>query len=350
MKIIHCADIHLDSSLYSYLDNRKASIRNNEILHSFERLTVYAKENEVDIVLIAGDLFDQEYVSKTTLELVFSFIEASSPVLYLYVPGNHDNKTKERLKDKPSNLYVFHDEWQTLNFKDVTISSRMYCKSLEENMPVLTKDKFNIVMLHGDILNTQDDHYIDLNALKNKNIHYLALGHIHSYQRNKLDQSGIFAYSGCLEGRGFDECGTKGFIFLDLEQSSISFIPFASRVIYKVEVDISNLRSNYEIIQKIHEEVMNVTSENIVEIILKGSKDLNTFISMKYIKQVLQNDFFFIKVKDETNLAISKEEYKNDISLKGEFIRLVLNSTETDSDKEQIIQYGIEALTGEIEI
>ena len=121
-------------------------------------------------------------------------------------------------------------------------------------------------------------------------------------------------------------------------------------MIYKVEVDISNLRSNYEIIQKIHEEVMNVTSENIVEIILKGSKDLNTFISMKYIKQVLQNDFFFIKVKDETNLAISKEEYKNDISLKGEFIRLVLNSTETDSDKEQIIQYGIEALTGEIEI
>ncbi len=70
---------------------------------------------------------------------------------------------------------------------------------------------------------------------------------------------------------------------------------------------------------------------------------------MRYIKQVLQNDFFYIKVKDETKLYISKEEYQNDISLKGEFIRLVLDSSEVSNDKEQIIQYGIEALSGEIE-
>ncbi len=349
MKIIHCADLHLDSSLKTYLDDNKAKIRNNEILHSFERLTVYAKENEVDIVLIAGDLFDQEYVSKTTLELIYSFIEASSPVLYLYVPGNHDIKTKERLKDKPSNLFVFHDEWQTLSFENVTISSRIYNTNIEENMPVLTNDEFNIVMLHGDIANSNDDRYIDLNKLKNKNIHYLALGHIHSFQKYKLDDLGIVAYSGCLEGRGFDECGVKGFILLDLEQKNISFIPFSCRTIYKIEVDISDSNNNYEMIQAIHKEVLNITSENIVEIILKGTKALGTYISLKYIEQVLQNDFFFVKVKDETKLLLSKEEYQNDISLKGEFIRLVLNSDEISDDKEQIIQYGIEVLTGEIE-
>ncbi len=349
MKIIHCADIHLDSSLHTYLDDHQANIRNNEILHSFERLTIYAKENKVDIVLIAGDLFDQEYVSKKTLDLVFSFIEASAPVNYFYVPGNHDLKTIHLFENKPSNLYVFSKEWETLTFENITITSRMHSTHVEENMPTLPNDKFNIVMLHGDITNSQDNHYIDINEFKNKNIHYLALGHIHSYQKYKLDQSGILAYSGCLEGRGFDECGAKGFILLDLEQKNISFIPFACRTIYKIEVDISHLQNNYEIIQKIREEVENIQKENIVEIILKGTKDLDTFISLRYIKQVLQNDFFYIKVKDETKLYISKEEYQNDISLKGEFIRLVLDSSEVSHDMEQIIQYGIEALSGEIE-
>ncbi len=51
MKVIHCADIHLDSSLNTNLSSTKATIRNNEILQSFERLTIYAKENDVDFRL-----------------------------------------------------------------------------------------------------------------------------------------------------------------------------------------------------------------------------------------------------------------------------------------------------------
>ena len=51
---------------------------------------------------------------------------------------------------------------------------------------------------------------IEVYELKNKNIDYLALGHVHKYKMEKLDNRGIYCYSGCLEGRGFDECGDKG--------------------------------------------------------------------------------------------------------------------------------------------
>ena len=78
MRIIHCADIHLDSSLNTHLTIKQATIRKNEILNTFYRMTVFAKENDVKTVLIAGDLFDEESVTKSTIDLLFSFIKETS--------------------------------------------------------------------------------------------------------------------------------------------------------------------------------------------------------------------------------------------------------------------------------
>ena len=55
MRIIHCADIHLDSSLNTHLTLKQAPVRKNEILNTFYRMTVFAKENDIKAVLIAGD-------------------------------------------------------------------------------------------------------------------------------------------------------------------------------------------------------------------------------------------------------------------------------------------------------
>ena len=55
-------------------------------------------------------------------------------------------------------------------------------------------------------------------------------------------------------------------------------------------------------------------------------------------------------IKDETKLDIDENLYKNDISLKGEFIRTILDSNEAETDKEEIIKLGIEALSGDIKI
>ena len=87
-------------------------------------------------------------------------------------------------------------------------------------------NNFNIVVLHGQEANYSDKkdkaEIINLKELKNKNIDYLALGHIHKYKLEKLDNRGIYCYSGCLEGRGFDECGDKGFVLLEIEENKIN--------------------------------------------------------------------------------------------------------------------------------
>ena len=69
--------------------------------------------------------------------------------------------------------------------------------------------------------------------------------------------------------------------------------------------------------------------------------------NVKIANIALKRDFFFVKVKDQTHLAINPEDYKHDISLKGEFIRLVLDSDASEEDKAAIIRTGMQALMGE---
>ena len=63
MKLIHCADVHLDSRMESGLPVEKAKERRLELLHTFTRMTELAAEDKVEAILICGDLFDGRSVS-----------------------------------------------------------------------------------------------------------------------------------------------------------------------------------------------------------------------------------------------------------------------------------------------
>ena len=65
MKIIHCADLHLDSKMTSNLSKEQAKERKMEILRTYSRMIEYAKNNDVKAIIIAGDLFDTRNVSAT---------------------------------------------------------------------------------------------------------------------------------------------------------------------------------------------------------------------------------------------------------------------------------------------
>lgn len=90
MKLIHCADIHLDSPMQTHMTAQQASVRNTEMLQSFVRLTEFAQERAVRAVLIAGDLFDGARVRARTVDALLAAIRRTPEVDYLYLPGNHD--------------------------------------------------------------------------------------------------------------------------------------------------------------------------------------------------------------------------------------------------------------------
>lgn len=352
MKLIHCADVHLGSAMETNLSPGQARERGAELLASFLRLTRYAAENGVDAVLIAGDLFDTARVPAQTVGVVLEGIRKADTVTFYYLRGNHD-EGRDVLAgmELPDNLRTFGSAWTYYRCGDTVIAGiepeADGWDTIYDTLTLRPEDT-NIVMLHGQAATQPGREQIALPALRGKHICYLALGHIHSFCIEKLDDEGQYAYCGCLEGRGFDECGEKGFVKLTAQDGSVAaeFFPFAKRRLYELPVDITGLLTVSEILSAMEAAAQGVPSDSIVKFTLTGSFGLQTQKDLRFLTKMMQEQFYFAKIKDESRLQIDRADYINDISLKGEFIRMVLASDLPGEEKEQIICCGIRALGG----
>lgn len=351
MKFIHCSDLHLDSKMEQHLSAAQARERNAECCATFARLVRYAAEQNVTAVLIAGDMFDTERASAQTAGFVLDQIRNTPQVDFLYLRGNHDEAVFDGM-ELPENFKTFDTDWSYHRYEDVVIAGLELNGENWESMYdtlALQKEDTNIVMLHGQESTKPDREQIALPLLRGKNIDYLALGHIHSYRCEKLDLGSLWCYCGCLEGRGFDECGEKGFVLLEVEGGAVkpTFVSFARRMLREVAVDITGMTAVTEILQALEAASEGISSDSLVKFILTGSYTLETQKDPAFLKKMLEGRFYFLRIKDESRLKIEKETYEHDISLKGEFIRLVMASDKTEEEKEQIICCGIRALSGE---
>lgn len=357
MKLIHCADFHLDSALNANLEGEKKKLRKAELMDSFVRIAEYAIENEVDAILIAGDLFDGPAVSKRTQNIVKETILCCPAVDFLYLRGNHDRDCfLENWEDKPKNFKTFGEDWTYYRYGDTVIAgavmtegnSGRLCETLS-----LNQDDCNIVMLHGQTdkyRSAENAETVQLAGYRNKNIDYLALGHYHSYSSEILDLRGSYCYCGCPEGRGYDECGEKGFVRMETvgRKLSYSFVPFAERTIHEVVVDISDAQTTVSVEKKIAAAVEKIPVDDMVSVVLKGKVSMDAERDLVYLNRRFENSFFAFRVDDSAvGLAIRPEDYKNDVSLRGEFIRMVMESNHTDEEKRMILELGVCALAGE---
>ena len=188
---------------------------------------------------------------------------------------------------------------------------------------------------------------MNLAKLRDKGIDYLALGHIHSFGEISLDKRGVAVYSGCLEGRGFDETGDKGFVLLDTEGGfRYEFVPFSKSPIEKLSVDVSGLSSLYDMYLLVKKQLKN--KNGIYRIELVGEIDLTVDVAIGDLERNLSDDCAYVSVKDKTGRVFDIHRYDGDLSLKGEFVRLVFASREyTDEEKAKIALFGLKALDKE---
>lgn len=256
MKLIHCADIHLGSRLDSSLPGGKAIQRRSEIRATFSRMVDYALERNIPGILLCGDLFDSDRPLKTDKEFFYSLVKSNPELTFFYLRGNHDCRQSYSEEDIP-NLKTFSETFAAYILGDAAISgievtgeNALSFYSAVAPVP----GKKNILMLHGEAASAPGENRVCLASLRGRGIDYLALGHIHSYGGGVLEDPVLWRYSGCLEGRGYDETGEKGFVVLDTEHlDSPEFIPFSSRVIHELKIDLTGTASSYEACRRVLE-------------------------------------------------------------------------------------------------
>ena len=360
MKIIHCADLHLDSRMTSNLNPDKAKERKAEILNTFVNMVDYASAHEVDAIIIAGDMFDTSNISALTRNTVERTIRSNKDIEFYYLMGNHDRDNfLSGLESIPDNLFLFTDSFITYYPKgnqNITITGielNAENNNGVANSLLLSPSRFNIVTMHGQesvSVGKDKTQIVNIKELRNKNIDYLALGHIHSFSEGKIDERGNFCYSGCLEGRGFDETGTKGFVLLEIDEKNRKikpvFIKSSIRIIYKNNIDITNLEFYSEILDKILLEVRDVSESSLIKINLTGQVSEKAEVLAESFEKQLYERFFCVRIYDETETKIDYEKYRNDFSLKGEFVRLVESKNISEKQKSFIIKTGLRALAG----
>lgn len=357
MKLLHCGDLHLDSALRANLEGEKKKQRKSELLSTFVKMAEYAAEHGAEVMLIAGDLFDGKVVTKRTQNVVKETILRFSCVDFLYLKGNHDTESfLDAWEERPDNLKLFGADWTYYRYGDVVIAGAELSEGnrvgLYDSL-LLNRNDCNIVMLHGQTekyVSADKTETVTLGALKNKNIDYLALGHIHSYKYEPLDSRGVYCYCGCPEGRGFDECGEKGFVWLETEEGKIThtFVPFACRTVHELFPDISGAETTIAVEQKVKEALLGIPESDLVKVSLTGKVGLSAERDLQYLATRFESGYYAFKINDkEVGIAIRPEEYENDISLRGEFIRTVMAGNYTEEEKRMLLELGIRALNGE---
>lgn len=350
MKIIHCADLHLGSRLTSLPSGEVRDQIKNEVREGLHSIVKYAKDNDIKIILFSGDVFDSNRPSLKDKSYFYDIVKSNPDITFYYLKGNHD--IEESLTEEIDNLKTFNEEWTYYKNENIVISgielSNNNRSSLYSTLSLNSED-INIVMMHGDLSSKGKD-FIDLKKLSNKNIDYLALGHIHKYSEMKVDNRGKAVYSGCLVGRGFDELGEKGFVVLNIENNNITqtFVPIKSQLFLEKDIDLSKVKNLVETRDFVEDETKDIDKSSLLKIILKGKVDFPIADIDKDIERSLSKNFFFLKVYSEIKRKIDVDEYKKVLSLKGEFVRNVeSNSDLSEEEKEEILDLGFKILNGE---
>ncbi len=341
MKIIHTADLHLGSPLGGVKD---PELRRHELVTALAHLSEYANNSGAQAIVIAGDLFDEKFVSAQTVQSVAEIIRHSNATWFI-MRGNHGGSAPyDDLHDLCPEAGFFGDEWTYYTLDNVTICGRELGHNDAENWDklVLNPANFNILVLHGDI---DDDSYgvIDKRALSNSLASYVALGHRHGYCEHKFGRVRA-CYSGTLEARGFDESANTGFVEIDTEHNTVRFVQQAIRSVVTIRIDVTGIVSDVALSGKISQAIADVNPRNYLNAIFVGTQESGLHLQM-VARQLLEDRFFALRIKDDTKPSFNLAEIQNEVSLRGEFVKLAMQ-IEDPAFRDEVLKLGLSALEG----
>ncbi len=361
INIIHIADLHLDSPIGT-LPSHIAVLRKTQLMSAFQDALNYAKNNSTNIILISGDLFDTPKAGQAAINKLTSFA-SSNPEIQIFVsPGNHDcvlgNNYINAFSQMP-NINVFTKG----AVEKVDIPALNTCvygvgcihphseHRLLENFWVEDPTRINLMCFHG-LLQGYGGHDpynpITKEDIAQSGLDYIALGHVHTY--SGIQSLGLvnYAYPGCILGRGFDETGEKGFIAgtIGKGECRLELIESNYPSFERVFVDCTGSKDITDIIEKVSEATSVLSDTSYVSIVLEGYVRSDMIINRSVVSESFSR-FAYVKTYDKTKPVQDYISLSNEQSLKGMFIRTVLESGADETVLQKAISLGLAALSGE---
>lgn len=268
VKFIHAADIHLDSPLKGLERYEGAPVQyiRGAARRAFINLVDLGIQEEVDFVLIAGDLYDGDWKDYNTGLFFASQMSRlrDAGIRVFMVRGNHDAAsqiTKSlRLPDNVRNLSTERPETVVLDDLGIAIHGQGFARravtdDLSADYPDPMPGYFNIGLLHTCV-DGREGHEpyapCRLNYLVSKGYDYWALGHVH--RREELHKKTPWVvFPGNIQGRHANEAGPKGCSLVTIEDGGAAVVEHCSLDVLRwcvCRLDASDLASPDEILDQ----------------------------------------------------------------------------------------------------
>jgi DNA repair protein SbcD/Mre11 len=375
VNILHCADLHLGSDIRTL--GEKGDIRRQEIFRTFEAIIDLCRQDAVDFLLIAGDFFDRIHVPAKLVDEVLHLIASIPETVVAIAPGNHDPYSVDscyHLRAWPSNAVIFNGPLSFRRYPEKGVClwgggfDCAYASDLwnaQHSGIDVDPGVLNIAIMHGDLAaQSPQSRYnpIPSEFFAGTGMDYVALGHVH--KRTPIVRSGktFYAYSGCPDGRGFDERGALGVYIGAVGRGyhKLRFQPIASREFREETIEISGFTSNAALADDLLEEMgrrhPDRLDRDLFKIIVTGSLPRSAVIDPQGIAEKLSRSMFYVKIEDATGVAVDYASLADENSLKGIFVRKMLDRLAQRHAEEKALclqkglKIGLDAFDGEVKI
>lgn len=377
MKFMHIADVHL--GVVPDKGKSWSDTRAREVQETFLRTLKAAQEEQVDLLLIAGDLFHFPPTVSMLRELDTQLQELKN-VTTIIIAGNHDyivpgspmeryefqsdtvilragaaeqlvfddlktcvtgisyerQKIKEPLYDDltPQLAWQISEEGEKASADGFTEG---FDKESDKKYPEKLREYVQILLAHGG---DAEHSLIDREKLRKSGFDYIALGHIHKPEVIIPD---YMIYAGSLEPIDYTDTGERGYVIGEVMGKEVrtKWIPFSCRQYIDLKIDVDESWTNYQLQRVVQEQIEESGSEHIYRIILKGMRSAGLLPDLTSLQHIYQ----ITEILDDTHEAFDYEQLRkeNADNLLGRFIEQMYTSDNTELEQ-RALEYGVKAL------
>lgn len=330
--------------------------RRHQLRETFAAVLRHAWTCGAEAVLIAGDVFNQDRVSRDTLAFLRDQFERLAPLPVIIAPGNNDPFTDDSpwfVEDWPANVHIFSQpEWTAWECPGMPLTVHGFAFTAPEmpgdvfaRLRVPRDGRVHVALAHGaerSCLRPNEPPCapFDLSSVAQPGLHYLALGHLHRMIAVRQDQGFQAWYPGPPEGRDFNETGPMHLLEVEIvapEPNAPATVLVAprqsSKLVYAAaEIDCSALPDAGAVAGAILEQLGQPETAVVARAVLTGMAPADLREEIPALAQSLEGRFEAICIDDRT---VPDDDFaamgREDTAL-GEFVRNLTDARDAAVD------------------
>jgi exonuclease SbcD len=361
IRILHTSDLQLDAP-FLFLGEGGQRHR-QQIRKTFAAIVEMAQREAYQMLLMAGDLFNSNRPSQSTVDAVLRLLgKVSMPICIL--PGNHDPYDERSIYRRvtfPSNVTIFTDNltskiYPTLDlaiYGNAITSKDGGKRPLADIRPHL-KARWHVAMAHGSVITglaEKAEQPIYPKEIEDCRMDYVALGDWHSFADHS--QGLVRAtYCGAPEPTAYDQEGAGFVSKVTLDEQGVQVEKIRVGKIHTQQVHVNVTGQNEVDIQDL---ILDHAGEDrMVDVILTGLAKVGTVIDPAELEMLLSQNFYTLRVRNQSHPQmddISLADYPSGHLIR-RYIQIMVEHLQQAQDNhradiaEQALQLGVALLHG----